>query len=199
MNTKDRIRAFLIQNVGKIVTSDQIREVAVRRDGRPASEWARRLRELREEEGMRIRTHADRPDLKPNEYILESLDLDPAMSRDISARLRIEILERNGFTCQICGAGADDPDPLNPTRNVRLVVDHRVPLEQGGTNNRSNLRVVCSACNAGKTNLAAPRESVLDILARVRKLTKGEKDELFRQLRHSFSAYFTESGEAPET
>ena len=199
MNTKDRIRAFLIQNVGKVVTSDQIREVAVRKDGQPASEWARRLRELREEEGMRIRTHADRPDLKPNEYMLESLGIDPAVSRNISARLRMEILERNGFTCQICGAGAGDPDPLNPDRKVRLVVDHLIPVEQGGSNDRSNLRVVCSTCNAGKTNLAAPRESVLDILARVRKLTKGEKDELLRQLRHSFSAYFTDSGEDPRT
>jgi hypothetical protein len=190
LNTKERILELLIANVGRIVTSDQIRAVALRRDGKVASEWARRLRELREDEGWKIRTHSDRPDLKPDEYILESLEQAPVVARDVSARLRMEILERNGLTCQICGAGANEPDPLNPGRKTRLVVDHQVPLDQGGTNEKSNLRVICSACNAGKTNLSLPKESVMDILSRIRKLTKREKEQLFEMMKKSFSGYF---------
>jgi hypothetical protein len=49
------------------MSSDELREVA------GVSEWARRIRELRGEEGYRILTHADRADLKPGQYLL----LDP--------------------------------------------------------------------------------------------------------------------------
>lgn len=45
MSAKDRIRSFLEQNVGKVVTTQEIREVAA------ISEYARRIRELRDEEG----------------------------------------------------------------------------------------------------------------------------------------------------
>ena len=36
------------------------------------SEWARRIRELRTEEGYQILTHNDRGDLTPGQYLLES-------------------------------------------------------------------------------------------------------------------------------
>ena len=37
--------------------------------------------------------------------------------------LRFKILERDGFTCQICGQGAP---------NVPLEIDHIVPFSEGG-------------------------------------------------------------------
>jgi 5-methylcytosine-specific restriction protein A len=30
-------------------------------------------------------------------------------------------------------------------------IDHEVPLEQGGSNDKSNLRIRCIACHAAKT------------------------------------------------
>jgi len=65
VGAKDRIRSFFEANVGKIVTTHQIREVA------RISEYARRIRELRDEEGMQIKSHIDRHDLKPGEYITD--------------------------------------------------------------------------------------------------------------------------------
>ncbi len=78
--SRGKLRAFFETNVGKIVTSIQLREAA----GSDVSEWARRVRELRNEVGMQILTHNDRSDLKPNEYILETLKLQPVIARGIS-------------------------------------------------------------------------------------------------------------------
>jgi len=182
MGARDRIRAFFIANVGKVLTTQEIREV-----GR-ISEYARRIRELRDEEGFQIKSHVDRADLKPGEYVLENLEQKPAVSRTISPQLRNEILERNGFTCQRCGAGAGDPYPFNPNRKVRLHVDHDKPISQGGTDSKENLQVLCSACNQGRANIQSPSETALNILAKIRKLPRSEQQEIFVFLKRKFDA-----------
>ena len=59
--SKERIRRFLLANIGQVVTSVQLRDAI----GTDVSEWARRLRELREQEGWPILTHNDVADLVP--------------------------------------------------------------------------------------------------------------------------------------
>ena len=125
--------------------------------------------------------------MKPGEYILETPDQKPVISRGISPQLRNEILERNGFTCQHCGAGPGDVDPFNPHRKVRLHIDHIVPISQGGTDEKDNLRVLCSACNQGRANVQAPTETALNIIAKIRKLPKSEQREIFEILKRKFT------------
>ena len=180
MGSKDKIRSFFEANVGKVITTQQIRKVA------GVSEYARRLRELRDEEGMQIKSHIDRHDLKPGQYILENLKRVPSLGRGISPQLRNEILERNGFTCQQCGAGPGDPDPFNTSRKIRLNIDHLVPISQGGTNDKTNLRVLCSACNLGRKNIQPLGESALNILARIRRLPRAAQKEVFEALKKTF-------------
>ncbi len=177
---KWRLEKFFLEHLGVVVDSEQLREVA------GVSEWARRVRELRNEMGYQIYTHKDRADLKPGEYILISKERLPAVSRNVSASLRAEILERNGFTCQICGNGKDDKDPLDPSRNVRLVIDHRVPIEQGGSNKRENLQVVCSACNQGKANSTPLSEDAKSLLARIRRCSRAVQREIYQKLKNTF-------------
>jgi hypothetical protein len=180
MAARDRIRSYLEANVGKVVTTRQIREVA------EISDYQRRIRELRDEEGMQIRSHVDRHDLKPGEYILEALDRLPAIERSISPQLRNEILERNGYTCQLCGAGPGDPDPFNPGRKVRLHIDHIIPISQGGTDDKSNLRVLCSTCNQGRANIQIPTEDARNILARIRRASRSVQREVYDALKKTF-------------
>jgi hypothetical protein len=180
MGARNRIRTFFEANLGIVLTTQQIREVA------GISEYARRIRELRDDEGMQIRTHVDRTDLKPGEYILESMERKAVIGREISPQLRNEILERNGFTCQQCGAGPGDPDPFNPSRKARLHIDHIIPVTQGGTNDNNNLRVMCSACNQAKSNIQIPSESALNILARIRRLPKTVQREIYDKLKVKF-------------
>lgn len=180
LSARDRIRSFLEANVGEIVTTQQISEIA------DISAYARRVRELRNEEGMQILTHKDRHDLKPGEYMLENLERTPIAEGRISTGLRTEILERDGFTCQLCGAGPGDPDPFNPNRKVRLHVDHIVPASQGGTIDKDNLRVLCSTCNEGRSNIQTPSESTRNILARIRRLPRASQREVYEVLMRSF-------------
>ena len=180
MAARDKIRELFLANVGKILTTKRIRKVAA------ISEYARRIRELRDEEGFQIKSHLDRSDLKPGEYILETLEQRPAFGKGISPQPRNEILERNGYTCQLCGAGPGDIDPYNPTRKVRLHVDHIEPLSQGGTEDKTNLRVLCSACNQGKSNVTPPSDTALNILARIRKLSRAEQLEVYKSLKRKF-------------
>lgn len=61
--SRAKLRDYFIANLGRILSSDMLREIA------GTSEWARRVRELRNEEGMNIVTHNDRSDLKIGQYI----------------------------------------------------------------------------------------------------------------------------------
>jgi len=183
MSARDRIRSFFEANLGKIVHTQQIREVA------HISEYARRIRELRDEEGMQIKSHVDRHDLKPGEYVLESLDRSPVINKGISLQLRNEILERNGYTCQLCGAGPGDIDPFNKNRNIRLHVDHILPKSQGGMEEKDNLRVLCSTCNQGRSNIQTPSETALNILARIRRIPRAVQREIYESLKRSFGDF----------
>ena len=182
MGARDKIRKYFIDNVGKIVTTKQIRKVA------GISEYARRIRELRDEEGYQIMSHNDRADLKPGQYVLETTKRNPVVSRNISPQLRNEILERNGYTCQRCGAGAGDLDPYNPGRKIRLHIDHIKPISQGGRDTKDNLSVLCSACNQGKSNVQPPSETALNILAKIRKLGRSEQMEIYDFLKRKFES-----------
>jgi hypothetical protein len=174
MSARDKIRIFFEENLGKIVTTHNISEVAGIRD------YPRRIRELREKEGMQIKSHNDRTDLKPGEYILETLERLPVFEHGISARTRTEVLARNGFTCQWCGRGPGDADPINPSRKVRMHIDH---IDPNGGNDQSNLRTLCSACNQGKSNIQPASEKVRDILARIRKVSRAEKQEIYSRVK----------------
>lgn len=63
----------------------------------------------------------------------------------ISPGVRFKIMQRDKFKCCICGRTASD--------NVRLEIDHKMPVAKGGTNDESNLHTLCDACNAGKSDL----------------------------------------------
>jgi hypothetical protein len=93
--SRAKLREFFLDNVGKVLNSDTLREIA------GTSEWGRRVRELRNEEGMNIVTHNDRRDLKPGQYLLVNLKPLPAFERGISKETRAYVLDRNGFTCQM--------------------------------------------------------------------------------------------------
>ena len=94
MSARDKLRAFFLANIGRVINSDELRAVSGN-----ISEWARRIRELRNEEGYQILNHNDRADLKPGQYLLESAKPIPAFARGISKETRALVLDRNGFTC----------------------------------------------------------------------------------------------------
>lgn len=180
-SSKQLLRDFFLENIGNVLESDEL----LRASGN-AVEWARRVRELRNEEGYQILTYRDRADLKPNQYLLETAEQRPAFGRGISKGTRALVLERNGYTCQMCGVAAGDPDPLAHGRTVRLTMGHIIDKTKGGDDTEKNLRAVCTNCNEGLQNVAPPRPDRLALLAQVRRATIDDQEEVLRWLLQKF-------------
>lgn len=179
--SRARLRAHLLANIGRVMESEELRKVSGN-----ASEWARRVRELRTEEGYLILTHNDRSDLKPGQYLLLDSKPVPAFERGISKETRAFVLDRNGFTCQMCGAVAGEPHPFDSTRRTRLQIGHTIDKSMGGGDDASNLRAICSVCNEGARNLTLDRPSLQKLLIQVRRATGGDQVEVLRWLVRKF-------------
>ena len=176
-----KLRAHFLANIGRVMDSQELREVADNQ-----SEWARRVRELRTEQGYQILTHNDRSDLKPGQYLLESSKPHPAFARAISKETRAFVLDRNGFTCQMCGAVAGEQHPYDPTRKTRLHLGHVIDKSLGGTDDANNLRALCSVCNEGASNATLTRPDLQKLLIQVRRATAIDQREVLRWLLKKF-------------
>ncbi|NBQ70724.1 MAG: HNH endonuclease [Nitrosomonadaceae bacterium] len=157
--------------------SDELRAVADNQ-----SEWARRVRELRTEEGYLILTHNDRSELKPGQYLLETPKPQPAFERAISKETRAYVLDRNGFTCQMCGAVAGESHPYDSTRKTRLHIGHIIDKSKGGSDEASNLRAVCSICNEGAQNATLIRPDLKQLLIQIRRASSADQLEVLKWL-----------------
>ena len=177
---RSKLRGYFLDHVGEILESDTLKNVA------GVSEWARRVRELRNEEGYQILTHNDRSVLKPGQYILTDPDPIPAFARSLSKETRAYVLDRNGFTCQMCGAAAGEPHLYDPGRRTRLHIGHIIDKSMGGTDDPSNLRALCSVCNEGAANLTPDRPSYGKLLIQVRRATGADQLKVLEWLLKKF-------------
>lgn len=181
--SRKRVLDYLLANVGNVVTSEEIRVAA------NASEWARRLRELRDQFGYRILTHKDRAELKPGEYILESSvpNVNYIFNESgISKETRAFVLERNGYTCQSCGLGASDPDPFHTNRKVRLTMGHVIDKSKGGNDTVNNLKAICTNCNEGLQNSSPPKPQRIELMKQARRATVDDQLHLLEWLENKF-------------
>ena len=137
---REKLLDFLKLNVGRPVRGEELRYVA---NGK--SEWARRLRELRTEEGWAVATRTSgRPDLDIGTYVLENLDQAPAHDRKIPDEVRGAVLMRDRHTCTVCGwkhASWNSSDPRH------LELHHVVHHVKGGANSEANLVTLCTLCH----------------------------------------------------
>ena len=62
----------------------------------------------------------------------------------MTKELRQQIIDRDKYTCQLCGKYMPD--------EVGLHIDHIVSISKGGKTVPSNLQVLCSKCNGSKSN-----------------------------------------------
>lgn len=185
LGSKEKVRRFLLSNIGRVVESHEVQAAA---DG--AVQYSRRLRELRDEEGWPILSHNDDVSLKPGQYLLRDkppAKIPPQFARNISTRLRAEVLDRNGFTCQMCGLTPGDVDPVT-NRKVRLHIGHIKDKSFGGKDELSNLRTLCSTCNQGAKNITPEKASTIWLLSQVRRSGIDEQKAVYQWLRKKFEA-----------
>ncbi len=154
MGVKAKVLAYFRANVGKPVTLEELRYLAGDK-----SEWARRVRELRTEEGWPIFTRMQgRPDLPVGSYVLDEDKQAPEHDRHIPDDVRIAVLERDGFACRQCGWTRDQLRHEDPRKFLELHhVEHH---KDGGANTVENLVTLCNVhhdqVHAGRLVAPAP-------------------------------------------
>lgn len=141
-SARERILELFKAKVGQIVEGQEIRQVA------GISEWARRVRELRDEFGWDISSFKDDVSLRPGQYRLESLEQGVISPRRISDEQRRRILERDNYSCQYfdanknakCSLKRGEKDTYRKGKIVSLEIDHLEPISLGGDNSDENLK-----------------------------------------------------------
>lgn len=146
---RSRILQFLRKNVGRPVTGEELRYVAQNK-----TEWARRVRELRTEQGWPVMTrNTGRPDLGVGVYLLEEDRQSLAHDRHIPDPVRRAVLVRDGYSCRECGWKQKQWNKADPRH---LELHHIKPHVKGGENDRDNLLTLCTICHddvhRGKSN-----------------------------------------------
>ena len=66
--------------------------------------------------------------------------------------------ERGQVTCPYCRVTLDYEHKRTPNG---AWVDHRIPYDQGGTDDQHNLVVCCQTCNISKGNRTAPKSQTV--------------------------------------
>lgn len=75
------------------------------------------------------------------------------LRRFISIDMKVAIIERDNFTCKICGkkiSNAQDAKRLVKMGTGLFHIDHIVPCCQGGRATMENLRLTCEKCNLSR-------------------------------------------------
>lgn len=125
--------------MGKPVTGEELSYVA------KSSEWAKRTRELRTEEGWPISTKmSGDPYLPVGVYVLETDRQAPVHDRHIPEAVRRQALKRDTYTCKRCGWSYSLWNPSDPRF---LELHHIVHHAKGGKNNLENLVIYCDICH----------------------------------------------------
>ncbi|MET3124826.1 hypothetical protein AAKU67_004448 [Oxalobacteraceae bacterium GrIS 2.11] len=138
VSVQDKLLKFLQANIGKSVTGEELRYVANNR-----SEWARRVRELRTEEGWPVVTRTSGwPQLAIGAYVLVEDRQAPKHDRKIPDEVRIKVLERDNHKCQKCGWSLDQRSSADPRRLLEL--HHKTHHVHGGSNTEDNLITLCN-------------------------------------------------------
>lgn len=135
-----RILRYLQANVRQVVTTEEIDYVA------RIADYARRIRELRTEEGYAVATHfTGRPDLRPGEYVLETAErVAEPHDRHIPIDVQREVYERDENTCRVCGWNRSTWTKGDPRFLELHHVEHHA---RRGANTRENLIVACNRCH----------------------------------------------------
>ena len=141
VSVKEKIIEYLRKNVGTPVTGEELSYLAGN-----TKEWARRVRELRTEDGWPIATkNTGRNDLPVGVYVLEEDRQAYEHDRIIPDPIRVAVLERDGFKCTCCGWSRDKLNRDDPRKMLEL--HHKQQHKDGGENTIENLITLCNVCH----------------------------------------------------
>lgn len=179
--TRIKVALWLASEVGEgnIFRKQQLREAL------PGIEQIdRRMRDLRPA-GWQIHTYRDRGNLGPDELLLSKIG-SPVWEaahrssglRNIPARIRREVMSRDGHRCVRCGVLAGEGYPDDPSTTARLTIGHVNPHKNGSGSTASDLVTECAKCNESVQHFTESRLSVEQVWDRVAALSGKDKRQL---------------------
>ena len=134
----DKIIEYFRKNVGAQITGEELKYLA-----KDKKEWARRVRELRTEQGWPIVTkNSGREDLPVGVYVLEEDRQAYEHDRAIPDVVRVAVLQRDGFKCVVCGWNRSMLSPDDPRKMLEL--HHKHHHKDRGENTVENLETLCN-------------------------------------------------------
>lgn len=196
-SVKKRIEALFLDNLGKVLTREQIIEAATDPDsGRQPENWHQRLSELRTDDGYAILSWRNRGDLKVQEYMMP----DKRKRRGAGKRVRptdttwTAVLERAHYACEwneagvVCGLEDGENDPVGGGR-VKLTPDHKNPHSlnpDADPKTPEQWQALCGRHQVTKKNYWDTTTGKLNTYAIVQFAPEPEKREVF----HFLLSYF---------
>jgi hypothetical protein len=94
-------------------------------------------------------------------YVLDSNDHDKlfeenkkAERKPPNAEVKVQVIKKQNGKCNFCGTNVKSTKDIDAKTyakdRVRLVWDHRTPVEKGGTSDNDNYQALCFMCNKHK-------------------------------------------------
>lgn len=137
-SVQEKILDFLQKNIGRPVQGEELRYLANNK-----TEWARRVRELRTQEGWAVASRmSGRPDLPVGVYVLEHDRRAVPHDRHIKDAERVAALDRDGHACVYCKWNYSQRAPHDARRFLEL--HHLQHHAAGGKNTADNLITLCN-------------------------------------------------------
>lgn len=192
-----RIEAFFLDNIGKVVTREQLIEIAKNpKTGKDPENWHQRLSELRTDKGYDILTHRDRSWLKIGEYLMTTPEKRTSQRRVyIDPATWQQVLKRASNACEwneggnTCGLKQGELDPVGGG-TVRLTPDHKTPHSLGipiDPKNPNEWQALCGRHQVVKKNYWDNVTGKLNILAILQAATGEEKRKAYEFLKNYFN------------
>jgi hypothetical protein len=202
---KLRIEALFLDNIGKVITSDLIKQVAINPETKKEPEnWHQRLSELRTDDGYTILSWRNRGWLQVEEYLMPSSDKRPNANKRVKPTKetwRI-ILERADNTCEwneagnICGLKEGEIDTISGGK-VKLTPDHKSPHSvdpNSDPQNPDQWQALCGRHQVTKKNYWDNNTGKLNIYAIIQSASKTEKEIAFKFLLDYFGYLIDKKG-----
>jgi hypothetical protein len=204
-SVKERIEALFLDNIGKVITREQIITVATDpKTQKQPENWHQRLSELRTDNGYTILSWRNRGWLRVEEYLMPSSEKRPTAGK----RVRPDkdtwevVLQRAHNACEwtegneICGLKEGETDPVGGGK-VKLTPDHKNPHSinpDTDTKDENQWQALCGRHQVMKKNYWDTNTGKMNVYAIIQSSTNTEKEIAFKFLLDYFGYIQDEEG-----
>jgi len=203
---KKRIEALFLDNIGKILTREQIIKVSIDPNTKIQPEnWHQRLSELRTDDGYTILSWRNRDDLKVQEYLMPYAEKRTVVAKRVKPTddAWLKILKRANYSCEwneegiICDLKEGEVDLIGGG-TVKLTPDHKKPHSinpNADKDDPDQWQVLCGRHQVIKKNYWDSLTGKMNVYAIVQAASELEKRAVLDFLLEYFNLIVTEEKE----